>query len=728
MKVRLNISWIWAFLMVTSVSASSSEIAFAAVTPNDPSYQYLTFLFGTVSPDLTCYNQACSVLTPQLFAILNQGLLAVASLVMTYVLLISIASSAHEGEFMGKKGSSLWVPVRISAGIGFLIPTSTGYSALQGFLMKMILIGVSIGNSLYSTVGNYVTVNDRSFAKEFSGSAGSAMLLTDLISLSNNIFNHELCYACYTLEQPFTQDLADLGLLPTNTMNNGPAPLNCNSKQTSFMGYEYTVDQATFNTGCSFTPPTEDLCGSWRYYYASNDPDIEGTQAALEGLTLNLRNAANILATQWYSMPAGQTENFYMSDASEVTSEKNLIQQTVLSGLTSFISSKSQAKADETTSVFEGYWINFPLEFYNWIGKGTSSIGSLGSVKDEMGDAMDEGINDGSEKYKNLKAKLKTYNFFDTGEIFEASGTNTNAMKIKRPDGLMGPSLAMYTVMQDMLIGDSEPLISLAIFGQFLLKLSIASIVTSILIGMAMVTASAVCSSFVPNWSYGVTTAIVSFFATLFLAFGFLIPMGVVLGVYLPLIPGMTYCSGVVIWFLMVIETMIAGPIIALGLMSPGQESLGKAQPALLMTLNVIIRPGLMVIGMVLGAKMFNLFSVYFTNIMMSGFAFIAKKAGFNGFFEVIFIMFWFFYAFSIVGVAQRCYALIYILPDKAINWVGGQGGSSREIQEDLGAMRQAAEKGGDSMKTQTETFSSGVQRVNESVIAAQEQAQKKNG
>ncbi len=117
------------------------------VDPSDQTYQYLTFLFGTISSDLMCYNSSCTFLVPQFFSIFNQGLLTIGSMVMTYVLLMSTASTAHEGEFMGKKGQSLWTPLRIMTGITFLVPTSTGYSLLQAFMIKIILMGVALANT-----------------------------------------------------------------------------------------------------------------------------------------------------------------------------------------------------------------------------------------------------------------------------------------------------------------------------------------------------------------------------------------------------------------------------------------------------------------------------------------------------------------------------------------------------------------------------------------------------
>ncbi len=709
-------SLLCACLMVLSRSYAEDTILWD-VSPSDTSYQYLTFLFGTVSPDLVCYSGNCSLLIPQIFAVFNQGLLVIGSIVMTFVLMTSTGSSAHEGEFLGKKGSSIWMPLRIMTGVSFLVPSQTGYSLLQVFMMKVILMGVALANTLYSTIGNYVIQNDRTFGKETVSYGSSALLLNGLINISKDIFAEELCYASYALEQPFSASLANSlghGVTTDSTMQNGPQPLICD---TTFFGYVYTTDQDSFSTGCDFTTPETNLCGAWKYYYASNDPNPSGTQSVLETLTLNLRSAADTLAQNWYSQ--GVPKNPLMTTFTSASPEGAVIKQSILTAQSMMLSANNAAASNDQT-VFVGDWMDFPTNYYNWIDRGSGTLPSLASHTLIRGLAMgDQGINYGSESYKYLKTKVQNvYNFFDENQIMSESGAYSTPMQLTPPTMSSGPVIYMYATLKDMVGGQSEPIIALAIFGQKLLKLAIDMMMSSIIIGGVFVLVSAICSWIQPGYAAGMAAAFIGFITSLMTAFGFLIPMGVSLGIYLPLMPGMTYCSGVISWYMMVIETMVAGPIVALGLISPGQDHMGESKGAVLMLLNVFLRPSLMVMGMVFGAKMFDLFAIYFSNIMMYGFDFIGRKAGFDAWFGIIFFVFWFFYAFSIVGIAQRCYALIYILPDRVITWIGGHGMSTaQEIQQDLQAMQSAAEKGGDSMKTEMSNISSGFAQLGNNVL-----------
>jgi len=715
-----NIIWILVALSASFVAADVENILWD-VPYTDTTYQYLTFLFGTVSEDLTCSSGGCSILIPQIFRLFNQSLLTIGSMVMTFVMMTSTGTSAHEGEFLGKKGSSLLMPLRIMTGVSFLVPTSTGYSVLQVFMMKVILMGVALANGLYTTVGTYVKDNDRTFAKETTSVQGNALLLHDMVNLAEQIFNREVCYIVFRYKVPFNSDMIHkLNQHSADTLSLGPTQQNCDEK---FFGYQYTVDRIvendrTVNSGCDFQANKKDLCGSWKYYYASNDTNQTKTKTVLETLTLDLRTAAEHFVSHWHpgeGMPIPD-----MNHKGSVKDNKAEIDGVIVKGIMEF----SKLRVDQAPEVgeasdFKGDWMDFPKDFYKWIDKGSGAAITLGSIKSEAGVAGGhKGMKHGPRRYIEMRKNLNhMYNFFDEDRISEALGGDT--MKLKAPKGTGGPVAYMYTTLKGMVKGDAEPLISLAIFGQTMLKIAIDMLLTSILVGGVMVMVSAVCASVQNSFAFGMTSAFVGFLISLMTAFGFLIPMGVALGIYLPLIPGMTYCSGVIVWYMMVIETMVAGPIIALGMISPSQETLGKSQGAILMLLNVFLRPSLMVMGMVFGAKMFDLFAIYFSNIMMNGFDFIGKKAGFDAWYGVVFFVFWFFYAFSIVGIAQRCYALIYILPDKVISWVGGQSsGSGQEIQHDLQAMKAGSDKGGDAMKQEMSNVSSGLGKLNESVMA----------
>src|SRR5580658_9851250 len=116
---------------------------------NDQSLFYLGQIFGNMGDVLTPGTGA-PIILGAMFEVLNGIALTVGVLVVTYTTVVGLFQTAAEGEFLGKKWSGLWVPIRTVIGIVGLFPSSGGYCALQVFLMWVILQGVSAADVVWA--------------------------------------------------------------------------------------------------------------------------------------------------------------------------------------------------------------------------------------------------------------------------------------------------------------------------------------------------------------------------------------------------------------------------------------------------------------------------------------------------------------------------------------------------------------------------------------------------
>src|SRR5262249_6600617 len=73
------------------------------------------------------------------------------AVIIIYATVVGVMQTAHEGEFMGKKWGGIWVPIRTVLGIATLVPTASGFSAIQLVMMWVILQGVGAANFLWAT-------------------------------------------------------------------------------------------------------------------------------------------------------------------------------------------------------------------------------------------------------------------------------------------------------------------------------------------------------------------------------------------------------------------------------------------------------------------------------------------------------------------------------------------------------------------------------------------------
>jgi defect-in-organelle-trafficking protein DotA len=149
---------------------------------------------------------------------------------------------------------------------------------------------------------------------------------------------------------------------------------------------------------------------------------------------------------------------------------------------------------------------------------------------------------------------------------------------------------------------------------------------------------------------------------------------------------------------------MVAAPLVALGVTHPkGHDWLGKSEQSLMLLLSVFMRPVLMVIGlltaMVLSRVAISMLNAGFHGIMADIFAY-SNKTVLVG--PVIFIAFLAVYTTLVMSIANVCFSLIALVPEKVMRWLGltpEHGGIGKEAA-------QAVERG---MQQQGQAAASGM-------------------
>ena len=182
-----------------------------------------------------------------------------------------------------------------------------------------------------------------------------------------------------------------------------------------------------------------------------------------------------------------------------------------------------------------------------------------------------------------------------------------------------------------------------------------------------------------------------------------LFTVGLTLAYYLPMIPYILFTFGVIGWFITVLEAMIAAPLVAIGITHPeGHAILGKADPAVLLLVNVFLRPTLMILGM-LGGIFLSYAGVWLLNagfnLAWSGAT--SQVSGIAGIFTGIGSVV--IYAIIAVQILQKSFTLVYVIPDQVFKWIGGNiqgmGGEAEAEQKIAGGVAKGAEATGGMIK-----------------------------
>jgi conjugal transfer/type IV secretion protein DotA/TraY len=121
-----------------------------------------------------------------LFGTLNAAVLFIAAVVMAYTIVAGTMATAHDGSMLGKKWSSMWVPIRSAFGIGMIIPLSSGFCAAQ--LAVMWLVGQGVG---------FASMGWQKYSDEFLPSATSISMpiSANAPALARQMLDAQVCVA-----------------------------------------------------------------------------------------------------------------------------------------------------------------------------------------------------------------------------------------------------------------------------------------------------------------------------------------------------------------------------------------------------------------------------------------------------------------------------------------------------------------------------------------------------
>lgn len=743
---------------------------------NDQSIYYLGEIFGNVGMALSGTG---SPLLSVMFKVFNTALLALGALMVAYVTIVGVMATAHEGEFLGKKWHSLWVPIRTVAGIAALFPTGSGYCGIQIVFMWIIVQGIAAADVVWSTTVDYMTKSGVITAAPPPATDAAGQLPQAIKS----IFAGLVCQSFITkINANDENKVAHSSLCSSADPDNGNPPTQCSTSGGSGTPVAYGFGRS-LKPGEQGADPSA-ICGyvAWNASLGNNkpvDPNMRAAlQQAIQSIVPTLELIADNLVKQaindpncWSSPPcppgitssgcyfkkylglslsnnsqciinnptAAANSLFAYAGSNFVTNAAVALQgyganyansATALSATNTSGSSSTNIGNPTPSGTNQTYtrarangWI-FAGAFYYYIANNNnSSQGNLADFIQLLGNGVNQyqaaaGVksskppvgmtpydtnNPAVNQYTDLvgsNAVPATANIYTMAQSV-ADGINTAAMNAASAGGGIGagsgaateggggegsgPASAMSSVAFDTMHhwmtmiapanSTQNPIVTIQSFGESLLiaaeVLFWVFFAVVLLLGFAQTKVYAL--GFTLNWGEGIAGAVLLYLIPIvFFLLAYLITIGALFGIYVPLIPYMLFAFGVIGWFIACIEAMIAAPIVALGMMSPGgqHEILGRAEPATMILLNLFLRPTLMVFGMMSG-MLLSYVVIQFINAAFYNVVASIIGGTSMGLIEVfLFIM---AYAGLVVTALNKCFSLIYLIPDKTLRWIGAQ-------------------------------------------------------
>ncbi len=637
----------------------------------DKSLFYLGQIFGPVGTALP--NGSGNALISQLFSVFNIAVLTLGSIVVSYTIILSTINTAQEGEVMGRKWSSLWIPLRSAVGIAFLIPTASGYSLLQMLMMEIVVMGVNSANQVWAKV-----------VDAFSSTAGGLNSVvkvgdtggTQLQTVANNLLKSAVC---------------------AQVLNSN---VNCKSSMGSntVVGY-YNVDASpsspaagVFNVGVQGNSQLSTVCGSFAASATPSQAQDASSWYASNQLAFGLAYGDVQLAASEI------VSNNLPSGTNPVYGAANVLRGNIASSPQKPPTISSDAN-DPTRQALENGWLFAGSYYFVLISNGngtttypaptTSTVpgSSVSTLSSSCQSALSNAMGSQMSNYLNQATTVTSSS--DLPDRLQLNTVPTPDGFTAAMDAIDGPiNSLMDEFMNTLTTNDTRGAIpSLANIGSIVLNAAQIIWFTLMIAALLIMLPACIMEAIQP-----VCGAVSGVFAVLIPLVTALVMImwsaGALIGIYTPMVPYLVFTFTALGWVLLVIETIVAAPIVALGLVSPSGEHLGKATPAVMLVVNIFLRPSLMVIGFVIASKLADVMIDMLNYGFFSTLSSATHGAGLFGAIATVAL-----YGGICLAIINECFSLIHVLPDKIVRWIGGQAEQSR-TKELMADAKKGYEKG----------------------------------
>lgn len=181
--------WLALFPVLVMADSTTSTMSFTPPT-TDFSVAFLANIFGVVDGVL---HGTGSQIMGAIFTVFNAAVLALGGIVIMYTLLIGTMNTAHEGEMLGKKWSSIWIPIRATVGLALLIPKTTGYCLMQIFVMWVVVQGIGAADKVWNAALNYLNRGGVIIQATMSSATSTAADGGHIVTGAQAILTGEVC-------------------------------------------------------------------------------------------------------------------------------------------------------------------------------------------------------------------------------------------------------------------------------------------------------------------------------------------------------------------------------------------------------------------------------------------------------------------------------------------------------------------------------------------------------
>lgn len=671
------------FLMGAMPTLALADNLFT-IPSGDISVRVLSAIFGGLVDETSGVKADPMMAAIKMF---NGSILIIGGILAAYTILAGTLGTAHDGEMLGKKFSSVWIPIRYSVGTALVLPVvGGGYCVMQAIVMWLVLQGIGLADQVWSSFMS----NPTSLSKPVN----ARLPQESILKVATGAFTSSICYQSYAKTIGESSSLLKLGQY-NYSMTKTP---------TGYVYGDSTSNLARYNCG-QVNYPQKPTADQTVHNPVANNPNSVGYLGGFDNIfapmDMKFINTAHnqqtdILVKRMDELAKEAISNPDMSgeDSLKIYNEIEKASVTYIDNMEKVISSANTADGYEKikkTATEQG-WILAGAWFTRIVQMNDRLYNSLNSTPtSEMASPKIDALifSDAAKYLKSVDlvlsngSKNSAIDTFGTKEKKEGDGEDVAAsddfvMKLEQSITESITGMNLYELKNDA----RHPLIVVHDLGASIVGGTLA-LMTSLALLSGTISMIPVVGKAVPS----VLTVIQIFMG---------LPMQTIMTVALgcqyiiPNLPYLIWIGCIVGWVLLVIEAIIAAPLWAIMHLHPnGDDLTGRGGNGYMLVLSLLLRPVLMVFGMMASIVISSVIGEFINKTFFEVFA--NNSGAFTGWSALLGLTMGTFLYFTVMFTfIRKCFSIMHMLPDQLMKWIGGGGGGLGEF---AGEFNGAAEK-----------------------------------
>lgn len=603
----------------------------------------------------------------------NGFVLIVGSLLLGYTIVAGTMQTAHDGEMLGKKWSSMWVPLRTSLGVFSILPIFNGYAAVQVMVMWLVLQGVGAANIGWSLFSSGFSASQQGVVMQAENSA----LDTTVDSVLKTLVCSETVAAKLNQKDGSGNVIGAMNLQGYTAANATPIGKTIRWTDRSVYG---ETGCGGYNLAATFSTTSPSGADTTQVRLAHD--------SGMTALVLALTPTAQKIAQKSVSDGTVAT-----TDSIAASFDRTAIKQTYLDAVQlkvqALLDDESQLRTMQRNMEADGWlmagawyvqWARYSTEIRSAMTNYPTVVPPQLSVFGDLQGPIETALK-GPYATVVAKADQRGMGISSQNDALIAEEGGLSWFWTKTGRALFGAGLNTFVgTSADV---NKNPLLVAEALGSHLIGTSSALIVTG---GAASIGGAVVQK--IPGLG-AIAGKIGEGLGGVLLAIGLpMMVLGLTLGYYIPFLPFILWMGGVIGWLVMVVEAVIAAPLWALAHLYPdGDGIVGRGGQGYSLVLSLTMRPLLMILGLTFSMAIMWPLGYFLHTVFVPAFKLSqGGSIGFFGMFAGIGL-----YTYLLVNLVTKVLNLMHMVPDQILKWMGGPSANLGEFGHSMNQGLQAA-------------------------------------